>query len=53
MWRAKIILATAEGCGTAEIMRRASIAHRSRSKGRLGFECRNLLQCLSGHFATY
>jgi transposase len=26
VWRARIILATAEGCGTAEIMRRAGIA---------------------------
>jgi hypothetical protein len=26
VWRANIILATADGCGTAEIMRRSSIA---------------------------
>src|SRR3712207_2111235 len=26
VWRAAIILATAEGCGTAEIMRRAGVA---------------------------
>src|SRR5271165_3457915 len=26
VWRARIILATAEGCGTAEIMRRAGVS---------------------------
>src|SRR5215813_7346153 len=26
VWRARIILATSEGCGTAEIMRRASVS---------------------------
>ena len=26
VWRAQIILATAEGCGTAEIMRRAGVS---------------------------
>jgi hypothetical protein len=26
VWRARIILATAEGCGTAEIMRRAAVS---------------------------
>jgi hypothetical protein len=26
VWRAKIILATAQGCGTAEIMRRAEVS---------------------------
>jgi hypothetical protein len=28
VWRAKIILATADGCGTAEIMRRSGKANR-------------------------
>jgi len=27
VWRAKIILATADGCGTAEIMRRSGREH--------------------------
>jgi transposase len=27
VWRARIILATAEGCGTAEIMRRARVSN--------------------------
>jgi len=26
MWRAQIVLATVEGCGTAEIMRRAGVS---------------------------
>jgi Homeodomain-like domain-containing protein len=26
VWRARIILATAEGCGTAEVMRRAGVS---------------------------
>jgi hypothetical protein len=26
VWRARIILATAQGCGTAEIMRRAGVS---------------------------
>jgi len=29
VWRAQIILETAAGCGTAEIMRRASVCARS------------------------
>jgi hypothetical protein len=37
VWRARIILATAEGCGTAEIMRRAGVSeHPACGAGRSG-----------------
>ena len=45
VWRARIILATAEGCGTAEIMRRAGVSkpcvwrwQERRASGRSGGE---------------
>ena len=36
VWRARIILATAQGCGTAEIMRRAEVSKPSSGAGRSG-----------------
>jgi hypothetical protein len=42
VWRAKIILATAEGCGTTEIMRRAGKANRWSGAGRSAL-CKRVL----------
>src|SRR5271154_3008100 len=36
VWRARIILATAEGCGTAEVMRRAGCRSRACGAGKSG-----------------